>query len=46
MAAKLFDVLNPHVPFMVGGVFVLLSAQFVWFNYKHIKLVNNVSSGH
>ncbi|MEH6996613.1 MFS transporter [Neobacillus drentensis] len=46
MAAKLAEFFNPHVPFLVGAGFVLLSVLFVWFNYRHIKHVDHASSTH
>lgn len=44
MAAKLAEVFNSHVPFLVGGVFVLLSLLFVWLNYKHVRHVDDAKS--
>ena len=46
MAGKLSEIFNPHVPFLVGAGFVFLSIIVIWLNYKHIKHVNLVESGH
>ncbi|PWA08423.1 MFS transporter [Pueribacillus theae] len=44
MAAKLAEVFNPHVPFLVGGSFVLLSLLFVLLNDKHVRHVDELES--
>jgi ACDE family multidrug resistance protein len=46
MAGKLAEIYNPSVPFITGAGFVLVSVLFVWFNYKHLKHVDHVGSGH
>jgi MFS transporter, ACDE family, multidrug resistance protein len=46
LAGKLSEVFNPHVPFIVGGVFVLLSVVFIGINYRHVSHVNDVSAEH
>lgn len=40
LAGKLAEWYNPHVPFIVGAVFVLASVLFIGFNYKHVKHVD------
>lgn len=46
LAGKLAEWFNPHIPFIVGAVFVGLSALFIGLNYKHIKHVDHVASAH
>lgn len=46
MAAKLSEIFNPHVPFYVGAGFVFISILVIALNYKHIKHVNLMESGH
>lgn len=36
-AGKLAEVFNPHIPFIVGAVFVFISVIYLLANYKHIK---------
>ncbi|MDD9268956.1 MFS transporter [Paenibacillus sp. GCM10023248] len=45
LAGKLAEWYNPHVPFIVGGCFVLLSVIFVGMNHKHVKHVDH-AEGH
>ncbi len=42
LAGKLAEVYNPHVPFIVGAVFVLVSVLYILLNRKHVKHVDNV----
>lgn len=46
LAGKLAEWFNPHIPFIVGTVFVGLSALFIGLNYKHIKHIDHVGSAH
>ncbi|RWR08983.1 MFS transporter [Siminovitchia fortis] len=46
LAGKLSEVFNSSVPFIVGGVFVLLSVLFMWLNTKHISHVDEVEVAH
>lgn len=46
MAGKLSEWYNPHVPFLVGSGFVLLSVCFIWLNYNHVTHVDHAGSGH
>ncbi|MGV3464221.1 MAG: MFS transporter [Heyndrickxia sp.] len=46
MAGKLAEIYNPHVPFIVGAGFVLVSVLFILVNAKHVKHVDDVESGH
>ncbi|MED1949805.1 MFS transporter [Brevibacillus centrosporus] len=46
MAGKLAEWFNPHVPFIVGACFVLLSVVFVFLNRRHVMHVDHVGSGH
>ncbi|CAG7646882.1 MFS transporter [Paenibacillus allorhizosphaerae] len=46
MAGKLAEVFNPHVPFIVGGGFVLLSVLFIWINRKHLMHIDRAGSAH
>lgn len=46
LAGKLAEVFNPHVPFIVGGSFVILSVIFVLFNRQHVTHVDSVETGH
>jgi predicted MFS family arabinose efflux permease len=45
-AGKLAEVFNPHVPFITGAVFVLVSVLFIWFNYNHVKHVDDAEFAH
>ena len=46
MAGKLAEIYNPSIPFIVGGIFVLLSVLFILINRKHINHVDDVELGH
>lgn len=46
LAGKLAEWFSPHVPFIVGGCFVLISVFFVLFNRKHVSHVDSVEAGH
>ncbi|HEU4963934.1 MAG TPA: MFS transporter [Bacilli bacterium] len=46
MAGKLAEWFNPHVPFIVGAVFVGLSVVFIARNIKHVQHVDAVGAGH
>lgn len=46
LAGKLSEIFNPHVPFIVGSVFVFLSVLVIVCNYKHIKHVDDVEGAH
>jgi MFS transporter, ACDE family, multidrug resistance protein len=46
LAGKLADWYNPHVPFIVGAVFVMLSVVFIAINKKHVNHVDQVGAGH
>ncbi|WP_042454337.1 MFS transporter [Neobacillus dielmonensis] len=46
LAGKLAEWFSPHVPFIVGGCFVLLSVLFILANRSHISHVDNVESAH
>lgn len=46
LAGKLAEIYNPHVPFIVGAGFVLISVLVIWFNYRHLNHVDHVESGH
>ncbi|MCC2685418.1 MAG: transporter [Paenibacillaceae bacterium] len=46
LAGKLAEVFNPHVPFIVGAVFVMISVVFIAVNRKHVNHVDRVASGH
>ncbi|MCM3728037.1 MFS transporter [Neobacillus cucumis] len=46
MAGKLSEIYNPSVPFIVGGIFVLLSVLFILVNKKHVNHVDDVELGH
>ncbi|MGN7383236.1 MFS transporter [Paenibacillus sp. SAFN-117] len=46
LAGKLAEWYNPHVPFVVGAVFVVLSVFFVLANRKHLNHVDDMESGH
>lgn len=40
LAGKLAEWFNPHVPFYVGGCFVLLAVLFLLSNQKHLKHID------
>jgi ACDE family multidrug resistance protein len=46
LAGKLAEIYNPHVPFIVGAAFVIISVLFIGFNYKHVKHVDYAESAH
>lgn len=46
LAGKLAEWFSPHVPFIVGGVFVLISVGFVLANRHHVSHVDQVETGH
>jgi predicted MFS family arabinose efflux permease len=46
MAGKLAELYNPHVPFITGAVFVLVSVLFIALSYNHVKHVDRAESGH
>jgi len=46
LAGKLAEWFNPHVPFIMGAAFVLVSIVFIAFNYTHVKHVDQVATGH
>ncbi|MEH7345436.1 MFS transporter [Bacillus sp. JJ1532] len=45
-AGKLAEWFNPHIPFIVGAVFVLISVLFIWANSKHVIHVDQMESSH
>jgi MFS transporter, ACDE family, multidrug resistance protein len=46
LALKLADWFNPHIPFIVGAAFVLLSVVFILLNRNHVKHVDHAGLGH
>ncbi len=46
LASKLAEWFNPHVPFIVGAGFVLLSVILIMANQHHVKHVDHVEAGH
>jgi predicted MFS family arabinose efflux permease len=46
LAGKLAEVFNPHVPFIVGGCFVLVSVLFILLNRKHLRHIGRAVSAH
>ncbi|MGB8954523.1 MAG: MFS transporter [Tumebacillaceae bacterium] len=46
LAGKLAEWYNPHVPFIVGAVFVFASVLFIMSNHKHVSHVDHIESGH
>jgi ACDE family multidrug resistance protein len=46
LAGKLAEIYNPHVPFIVGAGFVIVSMLFILLNQKHLKHVDHAESGH
>lgn len=46
LAGKLAEWYNPHVPFIVGSAFVVVSVIFIGLNYKHVKHVDHAATGH
>jgi predicted MFS family arabinose efflux permease len=45
-AGKLAEIFNPHVPFVVGACFVMVSVIYIWLNRQHVKHVDHIASGH
>lgn len=45
-AGKLASLFNPHIPFLVGSGFVLLSAAFILANYRHVQHVDDHTLSH
>jgi len=46
MAGKLAEIYNPHVPFIVGAGFVILSVLFVLANRSHVGHVDEAGVSH
>lgn len=46
MAGKLAEWFNPHIPFIVGAAFVLVSVLVISLNFAHVKHVDLVGAGH
>jgi predicted MFS family arabinose efflux permease len=46
LAGKLAEIYNPHVPFITGAVFVLISVLVIAVNYPHLKHVDHAEAGH
>ncbi|UQZ83850.1 Multidrug efflux protein YfmO [Paenibacillus konkukensis] len=46
LAGKLAEWFNPHVPFIVGGCFVLVSVLFVLMNRNHLKHIDHADPAH
>ncbi|QHW32357.1 MFS transporter [Paenibacillus rhizovicinus] len=46
LAGKLAEWFNPHMPFIVGGAFVVIASLYLLVNTKHLKHVDNVESAH
>ncbi len=46
LAGKLAEWFSPHIPFIVGGGFVLISVIFVLTNRHHVKHVDSVEASH
>ncbi|SDO23354.1 Predicted arabinose efflux permease, MFS family [Paenibacillus sp. yr247] len=46
MAGKLAEWFNPHVPFIVGAGFVIVSILFILLNRNHVKHVDRAETGH
>ncbi|MFB9328890.1 MFS transporter [Paenibacillus aurantiacus] len=46
LAGKLAEWFNPHMPFIVGGAFVVLAVIYLAVNRKHLSHVDAVESGH
>jgi len=45
-AGKLAEWFNPHVPFYVGGAFVLVSVLFILATRKHLRHIDGAGSAH
>lgn len=46
LAGKLAEWFNPHMPFIVGGAFVIVAVIYLWLNRTHLKHVDEVESAH
>lgn len=46
LAGKLAERYNPHVPFLVGGGFVLASVLFILANRRHLRHIGQAGSAH
>ncbi|CAG5090577.1 Multidrug efflux protein yfmO [Thermobacillus xylanilyticus] len=46
LAGKLAELYNPHVPFIVGAAFVLVSVLYIGMSYSRVKHVDRVQSAH
>lgn len=46
LAGKLAEWFNPHIPFVVGAGFVLLSVVLIMANQHHVKHVDHAGSAH
>ncbi|WP_410768661.1 MFS transporter [Fontibacillus sp. BL9] len=46
LAGKLAEWFNPHIPFVVGAGFVLLSVVLILSNQHHVKHVDHAGAGH
>lgn len=46
LAGKLAEWYNPHVPFVVGAIFVLLSVVFIYLNRRHLVHIDRAGSAH
>jgi len=46
LAGKLAEVFSPHVPFIIGACFLVLSVSFLFSFKKHIYHVDNIESAH
>jgi Arabinose efflux permease len=46
LAGKLAELYNPHVPFIVGAAFVLVSVLYIGMSYNRVKHVDRVQSAH
>ncbi|QHT63661.1 MFS transporter [Paenibacillus lycopersici] len=46
LAGKLAEWFNPHMPFIVGGAFVVIAALYLLVNTKHLKHVDDAESAH
>jgi ACDE family multidrug resistance protein len=46
LAGKLAEWYNPHVPFLTGAGFVLVSTLFIAFNRSHVQHVDHAGSAH
>jgi MFS family permease len=44
LAGKLAEWFNPHVPFIVGAVFVMVSVLFIVMNRQHVKHVDRAGA--